>query len=400
MNLILFDDPLLRVELFPFTMTRPAGNLRVGIMTIDQKWSARLGVPCSFLTEAYLQHKFPARTGTDNLLINGALCPDDDLLRAICHLEPEVTLMAGDTILASRTENPTWPVLPAARTVSYGNPFVLISKPWKIFEENAGQIRADIPIVTKGRISHTIDDPHTAIYGVENLFVEEGVTVRAAIINAERGPVYLGRNTTINEGAIIRGAFAICEGSEVNVGAKIRGDTTIGPDCKVGGEVAAAVIYGHSNKSHDGYLGCSVIGEWCNIGADSNTSNLKNNYETVKVWSHARGEFQDTGLQFCGLMMGDHSKCGINSMFNTGTVVDVFANVFGEGFVRNYIPSFSWGGTHQLTTYKIEKAIETMKRVMGRRNMQPQDTDIELLTRIFEQTASQRTWESPATHLT
>lgn len=400
MNLILFDDPLLRVELFPFTMTRPTGNLRVGIMTIDEKWSARLGVPASFLTEAYLQHKFPLRADTDNLLINGALCPDDELLRAIDRLEPEETLVSGDTILASRTEKPAWPVLPGARTVAYANPFVLISKPWKIFEENAAQIRADLPVVIRGRVSCTIDDPHTAIYGAENLFVEEGVTVRAAIINAERGPVYLGRNTTIHEGAVVRGAFALCEGAEVNVGAKIRGDTTIGPYCKVGGEVAAAVLHGYSSKAHDGYLGCSVIGEWCNIGADSNTSNLKNNYETVKLWNHSTRDFQDTGLQFCGLMMGDHSKCSINCMFNTGTVVDVFANVFGEGFVHKYIPSFSWGGTHQLTTYKIEKAIETMKRVMGRRNIQPTETDIELLTRIYEQTASQRTWESPATHLT
>jgi UDP-N-acetylglucosamine diphosphorylase/glucosamine-1-phosphate N-acetyltransferase len=400
MNLILFDDPLLRVELFPFTMTRPTGNLRVGIMTIDQKWSARLGVPCSFLTEAYLQHKFPLRADSDNLLINGALCPDDELMRAINQLGPEETLIAGDTILASRTTSTAWPVLPCARTISYDNPFVLIGKPWKIFEENAAQIAVDIPVITRGRKSHTINDPHTAVYGADNLFVEEGVTVRAAIINAERGPVYLGRNSTIHEGAIVRGAFALCEYSEVNVGAKIRGDTTIGPYCKVGGEVAAAVLYGYSNKSHDGYLGCSVVGEWCNIGADSNTSNLKNNYETVRLWSHATRDFQDTGLQFCGLMMGDHSKCAINTMFNTGTVVDVFANIFGEGFVRNYIPSFSWGGTHQLTTYKIEKAIETMKRVMGRRNVQPQAEDIELLTRLYEQTAPQRTWESPATHLT
>lgn len=400
MNLILFDDPLLRVELFPFTMTRPTGNIRVGIMTIDEKWNARLGGTSSFLTEPYLQHKFAFRGDKDNLLINGALCPDEGLLRAVSSLQPDETLVSGDTILAARKENPVWPVLPGKRIVPYGDPFVLINKPWKIFEENAAQIRADIPVVTKGRPSHTIDDPHTAIYGEENLFVEEGVTVRAAIINADRGPVYLGRNTTIHEGAIVRGTFALCEGAEVNVGAKIRGDTTIGPFCKVGGEIAAAVLYGYSNKSHDGYLGCSVIGEWCNIGADSNTSNLKNNYETVKLWNHASGDFQDTGLQFCGLMMGDHSKCGINSMFNTGTVVDVFANVFGEGFVRNYIPSFSWGGTHQLTTYKIEKAIETMKRVMKRRNVEPQDADIELLTRVYEQSASQRSWESPATHLT
>lgn len=400
MNLILFDDPLIRIELFPFTLTRPTGNIRVGIQTIDEKWYSRLGVRPSFLTETYLQHKFPFHPGQDNLLVNGAICPDDKLLSAIESLEEGVTLIANDLIVASRSSSTAWPVLPEKKTISYGEPLVLINKAWKIFIENANQIRLDMQHITRGRKSHEIDDPHTAVYGAQNLFVEEGVTVRACIINADRGPVYLGKNTTINEGAVVRGAFALCEGSEVNVGAKIRGDTTIGPYSKVGGEVAAAMIYGYSNKSHDGYLGCSVIGEWCNIGADSNTSNLKNNYETVRIWSHATAEFQDSGLQFCGLMMGDHSKCGINSMFNTGTVVDVFANVFGEGFLRNYIPSFSWGGTHRLTTYKLEKALETLKRVMERRNVQVSEIDTDILTHVYEQTALQRHWEGTSSHLT
>lgn len=400
MNLILFDDPLIRVELFPFTLTRPTGNLRVGIQTIDEKWATRLGVKPSFLTESYLQHKFPRGTGQDNLLINGAICPDDKLLSAIANLREGETLVSNDLIVASRSGNAAWPVLPEKKTIPYPESLVLIDKTWKIFMENAGQISVDMQHITKGRKSRGIEDKHTVVYGAENLFVEEGVTVRACIINADRGPVYLGRNSTINEGAVVRGAFALCEGSEVNVGAKIRGDTTIGPYSKVGGEVAAAMVYGYSNKSHDGYLGCSVIGEWCNIGADSNTSNLKNNYETVRIWNHAASDFQDTGLQFCGLMMGDHSKCGINSMFNTGTVIDVFANVFGEGFLRSYIPSFSWGGTHQLTTYKLEKALETLKRVMERRNVKVNAVDVDILTRVYEQSAQQRHWETPSSHLT
>lgn len=394
MNVILFDDPLIRVELFPFTMTRPTGNIRVGIQTIDEKWHSWLGVRPSFLTEPYLQHKFPLHPDSDNLLINGSICPDDKLVSAIERLKDGETLVAGDLIIASRSNATVWPVLPERRSIPYGEGLVLINKPWKIFMENATQISADLARITQGRVSSEIDDRHTIVYGKENLFVEEGVTTRACIINAERGPVYLGKNSTIHEGAIVRGAFALCEGSEVNVGAKIRGDTTIGPFSKVGGEVAAAMIYGYSNKAHDGYLGCSVVGEWCNIGADSNTSNLKNNYETVKAWNHATAEFQDTGLQFCGLMMGDHSKCGINSMFNTGTVVDVFANVFGEGFLRSYIPSFTWGGTHQLTTYKLEKALETLKRVMERRHVQPTEIDTGILTRVYEQTAHQRHWDT------
>lgn len=400
MNPILFDDPTIRPHLFPFTMTRPVGNIRVGILTIDEKWHYRLGVRPSFLTEAYLQHKFPLNAGPDNLLINGAICPDDQLQLAVEKLREGETLVANDLIIASRSGKTTLPVLPERKSIPYGGPVTLIDKTWKIFLENANQIREDLRHVTRGRESHGIDDPHTVVYGAENLFVEEGVTVRASIINAERGPVYLGKNCTMNEGSIVRGAFALCEGSEVNVGAKIRGDTTIGPYCKVGGEVAAAMIFGYSNKSHDGYLGCSVVGEWCNIGADSNTSNLKNNYENVRVWSHVTGDFQDTGLQFCGLMMGDHSKCGINSMFNTGTVIDVFANVFGEGFLRNYIPSFSWGGTHQLATYRLEKALETLKRVMERRNVQPSKIDRDILTCVYQQTARQRFWEMPPHHLT
>ena len=400
MNLILFDDPTIRIELFPFTLTRPVANLRVGIQTIDEKWHTRLGVKPSFLTEPYLQSKFPLHAGPDNLLVNGAICPDDKLLLAVERLGEGETLVANDLIVATRTSAVVWPVLAEKKTITYTEPLVVIDKAWKIYLENANQIRVDMDHITRGRRSCEIDDPHTAVYGAANLFVEEGVTVRACIINADRGPVYLGKNTVINEGAVVRGTFALCEGSEVNVGAKIRGDTTIGPHSKVGGEVAAAVIYGYSNKSHDGYLGCSVIGEWCNIGADSNTSNLKNNYETVKIWSHAANDFRDTGLQFCGLMMGDHSKCGINSMFNTGTVVDVFANVFGEGFLRNYIPSFSWGGTHQLCTYRLEKALETMKRVMERRNMQAGETDINILTHVYEQTARQRPWDGTTTHLT
>jgi UDP-N-acetylglucosamine diphosphorylase/glucosamine-1-phosphate N-acetyltransferase len=231
------------------------------------------------------------------------------------------------------------------------------------------------------------------VYKPENVFVEEGLTIHAAIINAENGPVYLGKNSIVQEGAIIRGAFALCEGGHVNMGAKMRGDTTVGPYSKVGGEVSTSVIFGYSNKAHDGFLGCSVLGEWCNLGADTNTSNLKNNYEPVKLWNHLRGDFEDTGLMFCGLMMGDHSKCSINTMFNTGTVVDVSANVFGEGFARNYIPSFAWGGSGGFTTYKFEKALETAHRAMGRRNVVLDEIESSILMKVYEMTSGTRTWE-------
>jgi UDP-N-acetylglucosamine diphosphorylase/glucosamine-1-phosphate N-acetyltransferase len=362
-------------------------------MTIDEKWSRRLDMPVSYLTSPYLQSKYELKNSDDNLLINGAVCPDENILSAIRQLKQGQTLIQNDLILATRQPVAQMPG-EIKNKVEYRHPLTIIDRVWKIFEGNADQIKADIPVVTKGRRSHGIHDKHTAVYGEENLFVEEGVTVRAAIINADRGPVYLGKNSIIHEGAVVRGTFALCESAEVNVGAKIRGDTTIGPHSKVGGEVAAAVIFGYSNKSHDGYMGCTVIGEWCNFGADSNTSNLKNNYDTVKLWSHAKSSFVDTGLQFCGLMMGDHSKCGINSMFNTGTVVDVFANVYGEGFLPNYIPSFSWGGTAGLTTYKLDKALDTAEKVLGRRDIKLSDNDRKILEHVFEVTKEQRRWES------
>ena len=393
MNLVLFDDPSIRIELFPFTLTRPVSNVRCGILTIDEKWSKRLEMKHSHLTSPYLQKKYILEKSDDNLLINGAICPDENIVTAIRQLKTGDVLVQNNTILATRQPTAEIPK-EKKNTINYKHPLTIIDRVWKIFELNAEQIKADLTMITKGRKSCGIQDRHTVVYGEENLFVEEGVTVRAAIINADRGPVYLGKNSIVHEGAVIRGTFALCEAGEVNIGAKIRGDTTIGPHSKVGGEVAAAVVFGYSNKSHDGYLGCSVIGEWCNFGADSNTSNLKNNYDTVKLWSHHKKSFVDTGLQFCGLMMGDHSKCGINSMFNTGTVVDVFANIYGQGFLPNYIPSFSWGGSAGLTTYKLDKALDTAGKVLGRRNEVLSAIDSEILEYIFEMTKDQRPWDS------
>jgi UDP-N-acetylglucosamine diphosphorylase/glucosamine-1-phosphate N-acetyltransferase len=244
-----------------------------------------------------------------------------------------------------------------------------------------------------GRKSAVITDKHTRIYGEENIFLEEGVYIRSAILNAETGPIYLGKNSIVQEGAIIRGAFAMGEAGHINMGAKIRGDVTVGPFCKVGGEISNSVLFSYSNKAHDGYLGNSVIGEWCNLGADTNTSNLKNNYDYIKLWSHAEQNFADTGLQFCGLMMGDHSKTSINMMFNTATMVDVSSNVFGAGFPRTYIPSFAWGGFGGFSTFQPDKALETAERVMARRNVVMTDHDKAILIHIFKMTAMSRVWE-------
>jgi len=390
MTTILFDDPVVRINLLPFTYTRPTAAIRVGILTIREKWEKWLNTSISFQTAAYLVKKYPKNSSDDNLLINGAICPDQQLVDAVSALPSGYFLVQGTQLIASR--NPDGD-MNAGNTISYDNPLVWIDRPWKIFRENGSQIKADFRLLTAGRKSFGLTDRHTVVYGEENLFVEEGVTTRAAIINAENGPVYLGKNSVVDEGAIIRGTFALCEGAHINMGGKMRGDTTIGPYCKVGGEVSNSVLFAFSNKAHDGFLGCSVIGEWCNLGADSNTSNLKNTFDSVKMWSHAENNFVDTGLQFCGLMMGDHSKCSINTMFNTGTVVDVSANVFGNGFPKTYIPSFSWGGAGGITTYQIEKAFKTASKAMERRGKVFDETEQSILDHVYGMTALHRVWE-------
>ncbi len=383
MNVILFDPPVIRENLLPFTFTRPVAKIRVGILTIDEKWAHWLNNTPSFNTQPYLQKKFPLTPGKDNLLINGALCPDENLVAAINALDQNQVLIKDKTILAARQNDTA--TLADCTPIPYEHPITIINHVWEIFQKNASQLKVDFHQITKGRTSAGIDDKHTIVYGEENIFVEEGVTIRAAILNAETGPIYLGKHSSIGEGSIIRGSFSLGEGSAVNLGAKLRGDITVGPYSKVGGEISNSVIFGYSNKAHDGFLGNSVIGEWCNFGADSNTSNLKNNYDHIKLWNHAQEKFIDTGHQFCGLMMGDHSKCGINTMFNSGTVVDVSANIFGAGFPRNYIPSFSWGGPGGVATYQLDKALETAARVMKRRGIELNAIETEILTYLFDQ---------------
>lgn len=390
MNVVLFDDPIIRGQLLPLTFTRPVGSLRVGILAIAEKWKMRLPAEVSFGTQNYLSEKFPAAITSDNYWINGALCPDDAFISVLRILKPNDAIEKNGRILAVRTADDEVPEVITGTVHSYPSDVVLIDQLWKIFNQNGAQLRIDFEFITKGRTSHPVTDKATVVYNEANVFIEEGVTLKAAILNAENGPIYLGKNSQVQEGAIIRGAFCLGERSVINMGGKMRGDTTIGPDCKIGGEVANSVVYGLSNKAHDGYLGNSVIGEWCNLGADANTSNMKNNYDVVKLWSHVKKELVSTGLYFCGLIMGDHSKAGINTMFNTGTVVGVNCNVIGGGFPPNFIPSFSWVGE---STYDIEKALDTAERVMGRRNIKITGVDRSILREIFAQTAVDRHWE-------
>jgi UDP-N-acetylglucosamine diphosphorylase/glucosamine-1-phosphate N-acetyltransferase len=382
MQIDLFDPQDIRTNLLPFTYTRPVAAIRIGILTIAGKWK-QFGFETGFDTVGYLSEKFPA-TGS-KLKVNGGLCPDAELVAAIKALKPGQALTYGDHLLAAHGDT--------TATQAYEQDCCLVVQPWHIFNYNREQILADYKLITAGRISQPINDPHTIVYGADNVFLEEGASVKAAIINAEDGPVYIGKNAQVHEGAIIKGAFALCEGSHVNMGAKIKGDTTIGPFSKIGGEVGNSVIFGYSNKGHEGYLGNSVIGEWCNLGADTNTSNLKNNYAPVKLWSYSKGGFANTGLQFCGLMMGDHAKCGINTMFNTGTVVGVGANIFGAGYPRNFIPSFSWGGASGFITFQPRKFYEVAKAVMSRRSLEFSEQEKTIIDQVYSLTADYRIWD-------
>jgi len=393
-SLLLFDDPAIRGSLLPFTFTRPVASIRVGILEIADKWAMHTGKRVSYLTQDYLQQKF-ARAKEKSLAINGAWLPDENSVKALAALAENEALFFGKTLLAAYIGETEKNMDKAKELihVQLDHEPVLLLKTWNIFQFNGAEIKKDFALITKGRQSEPLNDPYTKVYFPENIFIEKGATIKAAILNAENGPIYIGRDTEIQEGAIIRGPFALCDHSTINMGAKLRGDTTVGPHCKVGGEVSNSVIFGYSNKGHEGFLGNSVIGEWCNIGADTNTSNLKNNYTSVKLWDYTRGAFANTGLQFCGLMMGDHSKCGINTMFNTGTVVGVGANIFGDGFPRNFIASFAWGGSSGFSTFQFPKFEETARAVMGRRGIAFTSEDQAILQVIFDQSKTYRIWE-------
>jgi UDP-N-acetylglucosamine diphosphorylase/glucosamine-1-phosphate N-acetyltransferase len=469
MNYILFDD-FRWDNLLPLTFTRPVCEIRVGILTIREKWEQMLGVKCSWLTKDYLSEKYPLNPEDDNIFINGSILPDTSLLKEISKLRSGQVLIQPDQIIVQPEEKQILPgeklmqpeeklvqpgdkltqtgekqvqpgdkltqtgekqVQPGGKLtqpeerfihplpkikkedtvialrsveipdfsasnnfkrwnkVQFRGEFLQLNHTWDIFILNGEALISDFDLITTGKNSGQLSRTNTLL-NPQNIFVEDGVKAESVTLNAESGPVYLGRNSEIMEGSTIRGPFALCENSTIKMGAKIYGPTTVGPLSKAGGEINNSVITGYSNKAHDGFLGHSVIGEWCNIGADSNNSNLKNTYGPVRLWSYPDEKFIHTGLMYCGLIMGDHSKCGINTMFNTGTVVGVSANIFGSGFPRNFIPSFSWGGPQGYYLYKLDQAIEVAKIVMSRRNVEFTETDYKILKAIFDKTQKYR----------
>lgn len=389
MNYILFDGTV-RNALLPFTYTRPVADIRVGILTIREKWEKYLGSTTTTITEDYLSEKYPMVEMEENVMINASFFPNAQLVALIQNLSANQAIFSGDEIIAFHATDEQEEIdFDAYEVVSYDDECLRIENTWDIFSKNAAAIQADFDLITKDRTSQPI--PATVnVIAPEHIFIEEGATLNFCTLNASSGPIYIGKNAEIMEGSVVRGALAMCENSVLKLATKIYGATTLGPYCKVGGEVNNSVLLGYSNKGHDGFLGNSVLGEWCNIGADSNNSNLKNNYAPVRLWSYETENFAKTGLQFCGLMMGDHSKCGINTMFNTGTVVGVNANIFGSGFPRNFVPSYSWGGASGFTTYLTKKAFEVAKVVMSRRNVEFTSQDEDILTHIFEETKKWR----------
>ena len=395
MNLILFDDQLVS-QFLPFTYTRPLSEIRCGILTACERWNLLLNTTGSYVTQAHLQEKFKSNITEDNLLINSRLVILSNLLDEVKNLQLNEYLVYENTLLACRLTNEDaqnfspddFPENPKV----YGGSIHLLTNIWDIFSMNDKVLRQDFEILTQGKVSQKLS-PTNTILG-NQLFIEEGARVECAILNTESGPIYIGKDAEVMEGSIIRGPFAMGEHAVLKMGAKIYGATTLGPLCKVGGEVNNSVFFANSNKAHDGFIGNAVIGEWCNIGADSNNSNLKNNYEEVKLWSEAKKSFVKTGLQFCGLIMADHAKCGINTMFNTGTVVGVSCNIYGAGFPRNFIPSFSWGSANGFMEYQLNKAIETASKVFARRNMEFNEVEQNLLRHVFEQTQIQRNYSS------
>lgn len=401
LNIILFDSDA-RSRLQPLTSTRPMGELRLGILTLREKWERRLKGSVSYITQEYLQEKYPIHIEGENLVVNGGMIPTAELCRRIEAIRLGEALLYDGELVAARLNAAQFETLIEdeevhelqGKEVENTIPIIRIERLWQLTRLNAAAIADDFALITEGRKSQPLSSSNRIIGPAENIFLEEGARIECCILNAQAGPIYIGKNAEVMEGCMLRGPVSIGEEAIVKMGAKMYGPVSIGEGCRVGGEIVRSILFPQSNKAHDGYLGDSVLGEWCNLGAASNNSNLKNNYSEVKLWDYSTQRFEKTGEQFIGLIMGDHSKCGINTMFNTGTVIGAFANIYGAGYQRNFIPDFTWGGPDKgYRTYKFIEACETAELVMARRNQPFTDMDKAILLHIYDQTVSFRSWE-------
>ncbi|MDO4879795.1 MAG: GlmU family protein [Capnocytophaga sp.] len=369
----------------PLTFTRPVAELRCGILTFRERWQRLLNTEAvSFLTEDYLQHKYPKKSSEEALFIVPNFIPNEDLLKKIKDLKVGEGLVYRNEIIVARVENSEFPLEKLQKRTEITEEVLFFNKLPELFLKNTQAIDFDFELLTKGKTSQPISKTNGILGNPEHIFLEEGAVVEYATLNSSKGKIYIGRDAEVMEGCNLRGAIALGEHSIFNMGAKIYGATTIGPYSKIGGEVNNLIVFGYTNKAHDGFLGNSVVGEWCNIGADTNSSNLKNTYTNINLWSYKRKHFEDSGLQFCGLLMGDHSKTAINTQLNTGTTVGVFANIFKEGFLPKYVDNFSWGGVMGEERFLLEEAYKLAERVMLRRNKTLSNEDKEILKYIYE----------------
>ncbi len=388
MNYILFDGEY-RDNLLPLTYTKPVADLRIGILTIREKWEKHLAFTTTTITEDYLSDKFPMVEMEENIMINASFLPTLSLVDMIKELKSSEAIYQSGELIAFFSKEQEEVNLDDFHKKEFTEDLIQIKHSWDLFSRNGEALEADFDLITEGRDSAPIPETVHCI-NKDRIFLEDGVDIEIGVLNASKGAIYIGKHAQVMEGSMIRGPFAMGEHSVVKMGTKVYGPTTLGPKCKIGGEVNNTILSGYCSKGHDGYLGNAVLGEWCNIGADSNNSNLKNNYANVKIWEYSHERFMDTGLQFCGLIMGDHSKCGINTMFNTGTVIGVSANIYGSNFPRNFIPSFSWGGAAGFKTYALAKAFETTALVMGRKNEEFTTEDQQIMEHVFKSSAKFR----------
>lgn len=401
-NCCFFEDDFLE-NFHPLTLTRPVYDLRVGIFTLGEKWLHALDVPdqeTAGTLRNHLKGVFEEYTVSDlsdtTLWINPRFIPSESLIQDVKKLNENEGIITDSQLVAaliSSEIHQKWSQLgidpdDINQKKLYPDGFVILKNSWELFQINGDQIVSDIELVRKNFVKSEKEYPHAILMNSDNIYIEEGAVIEpGAMLLAENGPVYIGKNAHIMANSVIRGPSAICEKSVVKMGAKIYEETTVGPVCKVGGEVANTIFHSYSNKAHDGYVGNSVFGQWCNLGADSNTSNLKNNYSTVKVvdWK-TRKEF-DTGQQFIGTIMGDHSKTGINAMLNTGTLCGVCCNLFSDKYPPKFVPSFSWVSGSDIVPYHFDKAVEAMERMMDRRSVQLTPSYHKMMKALFQSTS-------------
>ena len=383
---LVFSDAQYWEDFLPLTFTKPIAEMRMGILTFSERWKRLLDIDDVFyITENYLQDKFKKPEPKQSLFIVPNFFPSDEVLKQIKDLQPGEALVYDNEVLVANINMDNFSLNQISKMTDITEKLLFIEKPTDIFSHNGFAINFDFELVTKGKTSQELSSTNGFIGEKENLFIEEGATIEFSTLNCKTGKIYVGKNAEIMEGSNIRGSLALCEDSKINLGTKLYGGTTIGPHSKVGGEVNNIVIFGYSNKGHDGFLGNSVIGEWCNLGADTNSSNLKNNYASVKLWNYRKEIFIDTELQFCGLIMGDHSKTAINTQLNTGTVVGVASNIFKPGFPPNLVDNFSWGGMKGDEKFRLDKAFEVAGKVMDRRKIPLTEYDKDILKYIYNE---------------